>query len=485
MEQIRMVPLEQLHPHEQNPRIDAASVTELVESIREHGIEVPLVAVPPYSGGSGWVVVAGHRRLTAAHELDFNEVPVQIRDDLTDARDQLAFMATENILRDQLTPMEESRLIQDMLDIGMTQTEVAKQTALGKQRVKDRMKLGKLAEETGEKVHRGQVSIDDALVIAEYTDDPESVKDLEASAGTPNFSHYVSMARRRREDRARITAAKKDAKKQGLRLADSIAMLPELAASGRWTTPTLKATAGDLADDAWNELLAIEHATCPGHAATVLSEYRWITGHGRFEAGTLIIGCDQHDTLHPDTDGPAQAEQSETEPDPWEEIPAEDFATAKIHRERHLAEALPHLDVADEAADVMTDAIVGQCWREYGDDEHAIALLEAITGHDGKSRARRKLKTWPLPLLVWLNKHWWNLTRQHRFQTEGRQGSTYWDEKGQLRQLLDRTGYDWTPAEQTAILLATGKAHDATEDPDTDGADNTDGAALAEGGEAA
>jgi hypothetical protein len=64
---------------------------------------------------------------------------------------------------------------------------------------------------------------------------------------------------------------------------------------------------------------------------------------------------------------------------------------------------------------------------------------------------------------------------------EGRQGSSYWGAKGTLRQLLERTGYQWTDVEQQAILLATGIPHAADPDaPATDGAE-----ALAEGGEAA
>lgn len=468
MEQITMVRLEQLHAHEKNPRIDAAAVADLVDSIREHGIEVPLVATP---GADGYVVLAGHRRLTASHELQLEEVPVQIRSDLAEAKDQLAFMATENILRDQLTAVEESRLVQDMLDLGMTQAQVAKQTALGKARVAERVKLGKLAEKTGDKVHRGQITVDDALVIAEYADDPDTARELEAAAGTYNFDFYTSRAKARREARQLVADAKKEAKKLGLRLVEDDADfvgLGDLLTEVGWTTPALEeASDAEVSGQEWDDLVHAEHKPCPGHSARVVE-----TG---YYAGTLEVGCDRvaekHDQASPSDPAPEPA-------DPWDEISAEDFAAAKINREQHLARHLPDLGGELTAIELVAEQIIAQCWRNYGDSPEAIALAEALTGVEGKSRVRRKLHTWPLYVLVTLNASWWELTTHHRFMAEGRQGSTYWGEKSKLRQLLEATGYEWTEPEQRAILLATGRLHDATPT-------GQDGDALAEGGEAA
>lgn len=480
MEQIRMVPLEQLHPHEQNPRVDAASVTDLVESIREHGIEVPLVAAPPYSGGSGWVVIAGHRRLTAAHELGLSEVPVQIRADLMSKKEQLAFIATENILRDQLTAVEEARLVQDMLDLGMTQAEVAKQTALGKKRVSERVKLAKLAEETGDKVHRGQITVDDALVIAEYSDDPEAAAKLEQAAGTYNFDWEVSSARRRREDRDRAAASRKDATKKGLRVAEAAVALTELVEAGLFSTPAIEeaAAAGQTDPDAWVELLTDEHASCPGHVAVILTSAVRVPVLGALSIGTLVIGCDQHETLHA-TDGADPTTEPEPEADPWDDISPEDFETARIHREQHLAKTLPTLDLATEALDIAIKGVIEMGWGAYMDDARGIGLLQAITGVEGKTKVAKALRTWPLDVLLWIGANDYALRSHHAFMAEGKQGSTYWAKDGALRQLLERTGYAWSEPEQRAILLATGIPHDATDD------EGAGGEALAEGGEAA
>lgn len=478
MEQIQMVQVEDLHPHEKNPRIDAATVADLVESIKEHGIEMPLIAAPQ-STGDGYVVLAGHRRLTAAHELGLTEVPVQVRADLTDARAQLALMATENVHRDQLTAVEESRLVQDMLDLGMTQAQVAKQTALGKQRVAERVKLGKLAGDTGEKVHRGQITVDDALVIAEYSDDPEVATELEEAAGTYNFDWAVSRAKQRRETEKRFDESRKRAKKEGLRIVDEDADFvgfEELVHDLGWTTPKIQE--GGLTPDTEEgvALYRAEHAACPGHSVRLIQ-------HGPYR-GDLELGCDQVATQHADVPGhhADPGEEPEPEHDPWDDITAEDFAAARIHREQHLAKALPRLDALDDAMDLAARQVLAMGWHQYYDDEHGIALLEALTGATGKAKVLKTLRTWPLHVLVWISAHDHAIKMHHRMMAEGRPGSTYWAKDGTLRQLLDRTGYAWSAPEQQAILLATGIPHDA--DPDAPSTDE-DGAALAEGGEAA
>ena len=453
MEQIQMVHVDVLHPHEQNPRLDAASVEELTASIREHGIEVPLVAAPETNGTEGYVVLAGHRRLTAAHALSLAEVPVQIRDDLTDPRAQLAFMATENILRDQLTPVEESRLVQDMLDLGMTQAEIATQTALGKKRVAERLKLGRLAEQTGEKVHRGQITLEDALVIAEYSDDPDTAAELEDAAGTYNFDFYTSRAKARREAREKVAAAEKTAKKKRLRIADpdgDFVSLAELTAEGLWTTPELNELAPtDLDDDAWEAALAAAHKDCPGHCVLIRRE--------GYAAGEMVIGCDKVDELHAGTAaGAAATVEAQVEVDPWDELSAEDFEAARINRERHLAAAVPRLDVLDEAMDAATENVLGIGWGPYVESSEGIALLEGITGAAGKAKVRKVLRGLPLQVLVWLAAQPYDLRTSHRFMAEGRPGSSYWGPRSGMRRALAAAGYVPTDVERRACELATG-----------------------------
>ena len=336
--EVVMVPTAALRAHEKNPRAEVGDVTELAESIREHGIEVPLVAAP-VEDGKAFLVLGGHRRMTAALSIGLAEVPVVVRADLSDERDQLAFMATENLQRSDLSEIEVSRLVQEMLDLGWTQAEVAKQTALGRERVRNSVKLGRLGEQTGQKVHRGQISLADALVIAEFADDEESTSELEKYVGTYSFDWATARARSRRETQQAIEAARKEIRKRKGRLvAEDADFVPldELVASGQWSTDALDTIAEDEpGDDAWGAALVREHASCPGHS--------W-----RATADGPVPGCDQAADEHFQTlDGTDGTESENAAPaaavperSPFEEFTAEELRAMAIFRHEKIANAL-------------------------------------------------------------------------------------------------------------------------------------------------
>jgi hypothetical protein len=61
----------------------------LIESVRAHGVLVPLVVRPD---GPGWEVLSGHRRLACARALRLAEVPCEVRDVRTRAARRLAVL---------------------------------------------------------------------------------------------------------------------------------------------------------------------------------------------------------------------------------------------------------------------------------------------------------------------------------------------------------------------------------------------------------
>ena len=79
----------ELHPYENNPRMNDNGVGPLIESIKEYGFKVPIVV------DKNNVVVCGHTRLKAALEMGLDKVPCIIADDLTDAQIK-AFRIADN-----------------------------------------------------------------------------------------------------------------------------------------------------------------------------------------------------------------------------------------------------------------------------------------------------------------------------------------------------------------------------------------------------
>jgi ParB-like chromosome segregation protein Spo0J len=57
----------------------SGEVDDLIASVREHGILVPLVVAAPGPEPGTWEVVSGHRRLACARALGMSEVPCQVR----------------------------------------------------------------------------------------------------------------------------------------------------------------------------------------------------------------------------------------------------------------------------------------------------------------------------------------------------------------------------------------------------------------------
>lgn len=111
------VPLKQIHIAPTQPRryFDPKALSELAESIKQHGILQPLLVRP--RAKTGYELVAGERRYRAAKECGLKDVPVVIRELSNEAAFQLALI--ENLQREDLNPVEETEGILHLLAIGL------------------------------------------------------------------------------------------------------------------------------------------------------------------------------------------------------------------------------------------------------------------------------------------------------------------------------------------------------------------------------
>jgi len=106
MKQVSQIPTNQLEPNPLQPRgiISTDSVSELVESIREHGILEPLiVAETP----AGFQIIAGERRWRAARILKLTYVPAIVKK--TSPQQMLEMAIVENVQRKDLNPIERAK----------------------------------------------------------------------------------------------------------------------------------------------------------------------------------------------------------------------------------------------------------------------------------------------------------------------------------------------------------------------------------------
>ncbi len=146
--------LSDIEPNKQQPRqyFDDEALSELADSIKEHGVLQPLI-VRPLPDGS-YQLVAGERRWRASRLAGLTQVPVIIRA-LTDS--EVAVIALiENLQREDLNPIEEaegiSRLIEEH---GFTQEQAAQKLGKSRSALTNTLRLMNLPEKV-----RGLVSDD-------------------------------------------------------------------------------------------------------------------------------------------------------------------------------------------------------------------------------------------------------------------------------------------------------------------------------------
>ena len=131
-----MVELGRIQPCSFQPRKDFApeALQELADSIREQGIVQPLIV---RRAGDHFELIAGERRWRAAQLAGLTRAPVVVRD--ADDRTVLELALVENLQRENLNPMEESRGYAQLIEqFTLTQEEAA--AKVGKSRAAARPK---------------------------------------------------------------------------------------------------------------------------------------------------------------------------------------------------------------------------------------------------------------------------------------------------------------------------------------------------------
>lgn len=126
------LPLDAIVANPNQPRrtFDDAGIAELATSIGELGILQPLLVRE--LGGGTYELIAGERRLRAAHAAGLDRVPAIAVE--TDERGSLERAIVENIHRADLDPIEEAAAYRQLIsDAGLTQEELGDR--LGKNRV--------------------------------------------------------------------------------------------------------------------------------------------------------------------------------------------------------------------------------------------------------------------------------------------------------------------------------------------------------------
>lgn len=144
------IPLGKITPNRNQPRkhFDLDSLSELAASIRENGILQPLTV---RNVGGKYVLIAGERRLRAAHIAGLASVPCIIAE--TDDKQTATLALLENIQRADLGFFEEAEAIASLMRLcGYTQESVAKKLGKSQSAISNKLRLLTLGAEVISKI---------------------------------------------------------------------------------------------------------------------------------------------------------------------------------------------------------------------------------------------------------------------------------------------------------------------------------------------
>ena len=143
------------NPKQPRRRFDAAALDALAASITATGLVQPIVVRPLAEGG--YEIIAGERRWQAASRAGVVRIPALIRD--ADDRERLELALVENVVREDLNPVELARAVGALVDdFGQTHGQIAATLGRSRSAVSNLLRLLELPDVVQEMVERGDLS---------------------------------------------------------------------------------------------------------------------------------------------------------------------------------------------------------------------------------------------------------------------------------------------------------------------------------------
>lgn len=160
------------NPNQPRKSFESNSLNELAASMRQSGILQPVV-VRPY--GAGYQLVVGERRWRAAKLAGFKTIPAVIRE-ATDA-ECLEFALIENLLREDLNPMEEAEAYQRLLaEFQWTQEELAQRVGKDRTSIANCLRLLKLPQIIQDDLRAGRLTMGHARALLSLISTSEQLR---------------------------------------------------------------------------------------------------------------------------------------------------------------------------------------------------------------------------------------------------------------------------------------------------------------------
>ena len=160
---IQDIPVGDIVPNPQQPRKDFEinALSELAASLRQSGVIQPVLV---RRAGQGYQLIVGERRWRAAKLAGLEKIPAVIRE-ATDA-ESLELALIENLLREDLNPIEQAEAYQKLLaQFAWTQEELAERVGKDRSSIANCLRLLKLPESIQADLRAGRLTMGHARAL--------------------------------------------------------------------------------------------------------------------------------------------------------------------------------------------------------------------------------------------------------------------------------------------------------------------------------
>lgn len=157
METVEKISLKEIKVNPFQPRkiFDEAALSELAESIKEHGVLQPIIV---RRRGKNFEIVVGERRYRGSQLAGLKDIPVVVRE-LTDPQ-MMEIAILENLQREDLTPIEEADAYQNLMESqNLTQEQLAFRLGKSRPHIANHIRLLSLPEVVREQISAGNLSM--------------------------------------------------------------------------------------------------------------------------------------------------------------------------------------------------------------------------------------------------------------------------------------------------------------------------------------
>ncbi len=252
----------------ENVRHDVALDKSFVASIKERGVLLPIRA---YRDKSGAICVRdGQMRVLGAREAGSATIPVYVFASYADAEnvDTVTRISEQIVLNDRRSALTDAERVSAMFQLslgGLSEAQISKATSTPRKEVKANLAVA-TSQAASRALQSHQLTLDEALTLAEFEDDEEAVERLtQVAAEEPGQLHHAAQRERDKREEAALIA-----KEVAAQIAAGIRVLDHGEAGTSVHSLHKSMTVRE-------PIRADEHGECPGHAVRVSKAWHGVT----------------------------------------------------------------------------------------------------------------------------------------------------------------------------------------------------------------